>query len=43
MNKTETKQKECYEAPMVLEIKPVSTVMVAGASPDDPDDTAGDD
>lgn len=35
MNKTEMKEKEPYEAPVVLDIKPVSTVRVVGVSPDD--------
>lgn len=35
MNKVEMKAKELYEAPVVLDIKPVSTVCVTGESPDD--------
>ena len=36
-NKTELKEKEFYEAPSILDIKPVSTVHVTGESefPDD--------
>lgn len=43
MNGMETKQKEPYEAPSVLDIKPVSIVHVIGESFPDEDNTAGDD
>lgn len=37
MNKTEMREKEPYEAPVVLDIEPVSIVRCAG-SPSQPDD-----
>ena len=43
MNKTEITGKEPYEAPEVLDIKPVSVVNVVGESPDDPEDAGGGD
>ena len=45
MNKTKTKEKEIYEAPVALDIKPVSVVSVKGSSDedwtDDPDEFSG--
>ena len=45
MNKKENNVKEPYEAPSVLDIKPVSTVrgVFDENSPGDPEGTAGDD
>ena len=44
MNKKENNVKEPYEAPSVLDIKPVSTVRGYDEnSPDDPEDAAGGD
>lgn len=43
MNKTEMKAKEPYEAPEVLDIKPVSVVNGVGISPGDPEVGTGED
>ncbi len=38
MNKSETKQKELYETPVITDINPVSAVHVAGESIYDPEE-----
>ena len=41
MNKSELKEKEPYEAPEVLDIKPVSVVSGTGETPADPENAGG--